>query len=331
MQNLSKKTAFTLAEIMISLFISAIIAMIFLKAIRNGTNHYMNNLLSYSAFTGLSAAAYDMAQIGCSADDLLTPTPAITPAHPYCDVPTGSQKLLPKWKHTVPDPPSAVPVTSPVTRPFRGFCDRFAREEINVTGAITCEKAAITSETGQFDDAHVNFTSTNGARFFNFGAPLNSQTAATATGFYTVYIDIDGKKRSGRMTQSASGKKDVDVIKFYIAVDASNSSVPSQVLPDPNSIAANDTDYLTASVKYLNVAGTAYTYVLTGVDYRTALCATYPAFSFTVGATTINYCAAQADYGARSQNSNCTSNTCFLELDEPGMLGVRNIFNADNK
>lgn len=317
MQNSYKKIAFTLAEIMIALFISAIIAMIFLKAIRTSTNHYTNNLLSYSALNSLATAAYDMAQSGCSADDMLTTTPATDPAHPYCLQATGQ---LPKWKYTI-SPPETMPTTTPTTRPYRGFCDRFAREEINVTGAIDCTLTA--SDTTTFRTETPNFVSTNGARFFNFGSARTGQTAMTATGYYTVYIDIDGRKRNGRLTESVSGRKDVDVIKFYISMNGET------VVPDPNSIAANDTDYLTASVKYLN--GTAYTYVLTGVDYRTAICGADPAAPQLIIS---DYCSAAHTYGIRTQNSNCTSasgHTCIFELDEPGMLGVRNIFNADNK
>lgn len=340
MQNLSKKTAFTLAEIMISLFISAIIAMIFLKAIRTGTNHYMNNLMSYSALNTLTTAAYDMAKSGCmssggTSNDLTsaatTFTPALTPAHPYCDAATG---LLPRWRHT-----DSLTVTTPANIPNRGFCDRFAREEVNALTTIHCDISA--TDTTDFRYGTPNFVTTNGMRFFNFGAPQSGQTAATATDFYTVYIDIDGIKRKGRLTESVTGvSKDVDVIKFYVAIDADNTSVPSQVLPDPNSVAVNDTEYLTASVKYLNAAGTAYVYVLTGTNYRRALCATNPTLSFVVGGTTINYCEPQTtytnDYNPRpsvapNDVTACATNTCIFELDEPGMLGVRNIFNADNK
>lgn len=325
MQNSYRKTAFTLAEIMVALFISAIIAMIFLKAIRTGTNHYMNNLMSYSALNSLTNAAYDMAQSGCSADDMLTTSPATDPAHPYCDAATG---LLPKWKYTI-SPPETMPTTTPTTRPYRGFCDRFAREEINVTGAIDCTLSATDSTT--FRTATPNFVSTSGARFFNFGSARTGQTATGSTGYYTVYIDIDGKKRSGRMTESSTGAHDVDVIKFYVAVNSDTTARPFQVVPDPDSIAANDTEYLTGSVKYLNAAGTAYTYVLTGVDYRTAMCGADPAAPQKIIS---DYCIGTHTYGARTQNTNCTTtsgHTCFFELDEPGMLGVRNIFNADNK
>lgn len=326
MKNLSKKLAFTLAEIMIAVLISAVIAVLFLKAIRTGTNHYSNNLMSYSALNSLSAAAYDMAQTGCTtaggtSNDMTAAasiTPALTPAHPYCDAATG---LLPRWNHT-----DSSTVTTPATMPNRGFCDRFAREEINVAGVIDCTQSA--NDSTNFTTATPNFTSTNGARFFNFGATLVSQTTAkTASDYYTVYIDIDGKKRSGRLTESATGKKDVDVIKFYVSMDGNT------VVPDPNSIAANDTDYLTASVKYLS--GTNYIYPLTGVNYRKALCATNPTLSFVVGGTTINYCAGQTTY-TTSYNprpadvSACGTNTCDFELDEPGILGLRNIFNTDH-
>jgi hypothetical protein len=329
MKNLSGKTAFTLAEIMIAVFISAIIAILFLKAIRTGTTHYTNNLLSYSALNSLSVAAYDMATLGCTtgaASDRTSPSPQTDPAHPYCDQDKG---LLPRWKYTDPLPS---PQTTPATIPNRGFCDRFAREEINVIGAIDCTQSA-TDSTG-FTTATPNFVSTNGARYFNFGAAKTGQTATASTDFYTVYIDIDGKKRSGRLTESAAGKKDVDVIKFYVSMDGNT------VVPDPDSIATNDTEYLTASVKYMNAAGTAYVYVLTGVNYRRAICATNPILSFVVGTTTINYCEPQTTYtnGYNPRPSTapfdvtaCATNTCIFELDEPGMLGVRNIFNVDNK
>lgn len=326
MKKIFKNKAFTLAEIMIALFISAVIAMLFLKAIRTGTNHYYNNLMSYAALNGLSTAAYDMAQIGCTStgtmNDMSTTTvsPTITPTLPYCTAPTG---VLPQWQHT------SSAVTTPAIIPNRGFCDRIAREEFNVTGTINCNIA--TDSAGPFDDSHLNFVTTNGMRFFNFGAALADQTTATAN-YYTVYIDIDGKKRSGRLTESADGKKDADVIKFYVSMDGNT------VVPDPNSIAANDTEYLTASVKYENSSGK-YIYPLTGVTYRRAFCAVNPDFKPVVGSITIDYCNGQVkytdDYNPRPTTapndvSDCDSNSCNFELDEPGLLGLRNIFNVDN-
>lgn len=315
MKNSSKKTAFTLAEIMIALFISAIIAMIFLKSIRTGINHYTNNLMAYAALNGLSTAAYDMAQLGCISSDTLAAAAydkAASPTHPYC---LSTPGLLPIWNHT--NPPS--PQSTPATIANRGFCDRFVVEEMNVTGAVDCTLAA--TDSTAFSSATPNFTTTNGMRFFNFGAlPANETTAKTATDFYTVYIDIDGPKRSGRLTPT-TGNKDVDVIKFYVSMDGNT------VVPDPNSIAANDTDYLTASVRYLD--GTKYVYPLTGVKYREAICAVNPAVPQAITAVS-DYCSAAHGYSTYAQISACASHTCEFELDEPGLLGIRNIFNIDN-
>ena len=329
MKKLYKNQAFTLAEIMVALFISAVIAMLFLKAIRTGTNHYSNNLMSYAAFNSLATAAYDMAQVGCTSTGTsndLTPAAsydkATTPTHPYCSAGTG---VLPWWNHTV-----VSTVTNPVTMPNRGFCDRIAREEFNITGSIDCTKTASNSTT--FKTATPNFVTTNGMRFFNFGGDPSTETATTT--FYTVYIDIDGQKRDGLLKESAGGKKDVDVIKFYVSIDGNT------VVPDPNSIAANDTDYLTASVKYLS--GTKYVYLLTGKTYRRSICAVTPGLQLVLnGTTTIDYCKAQTDFAddfstrpstAPNNVTDCavSGNTCELELDEPGLLGARNIFTIEN-
>lgn len=297
MLDLTKKTAFTLAEVLITLVIAGLIAWPFMQAAKRSTRHYTNSLGTYSALKNLETAAYDMAQgVGCTTADIAA-TPTTTPTHPYC---TSSTGVLPQYKHT--DPAATVP--------NRGFCDRLANEEFNTAGTVDCT-LSISSETGQFDTSHMNFQTTNGMRFFNFGAALAGQSATTT--YYTVYIDIDGPKRNGSLTESVAGAKDADVVKFLVSIDGNT------IVPDASSIAANDTDYLSASAWY--VSGGNNVYVLSGVPYRQAACAAdsnaspnpFPSVDTT-------YCNAKGSYSSYPRVSPCDTQTCYFDYSQPPMI-----------
>lgn len=289
MKNLNKKTAFTIAEILIALFVSGIIAILFIKSTISTTKHYSNSLLSYSAMDSLAVAVYDMAQVGCTT----TPTTGDV-AKGYCSA-----------------SPGFLPSKDFATAGSRSFCSRLADEEFStIAGTVNCANV-ISSETGQFDEDHMDFQTSNGMRFFGSG----SLATGNPTKFYTIYVDIDGPKRTGRLTQTAAGKRDADVIKVLISEDG------NLVLPDADGIAANDTDYLTGSVRYVDTANNKYVYVLTGVPYREAICSVDTAVPQAVDA---DYCSAAHGYSTWSQVSACNSgsgHTCEYVLDNPGILG----------
>lgn len=177
---------------------------------------------------------------------------------------------------------------------LRGLCDRLAAEEFNTVGTIDCTKT-ITGNPGTFTLANANFTTTNGMRFFNFG----STPTANA---YTVYIDIDGPKRNAILNE--------DVMKFNVYTNGT-------FLPAPNSIGANDANYLSASVKYWDSSINKYSCPLTSVSYREASCEANKAPL--IDAT---YCSStnSSPYPARPVYTNCSNGTydCKLIIHEPG-------------
>lgn len=276
-----KKIAFTIAEILMALGISAVIAVIFFKNVKTANTHYANSLGAYSAFKNLETVANDLAtNPGCSSADLAqTPTP-------YC----VTAKSLPSFGHSSSN--------------TRGFCDRLVNEEFNTTGAVNCDQTAIgaISDATDFKTATPNFVTTNGMRFFNVGA-LPTATISDAVGYYSIYVDIDGTKRNGKLNE--------DVIKFLVlAADGS-------VIPDASSIAANNIDYLSASAWYND--GTKDVYVFSSVPYRQAACAASSLsipnpFPF-IGT---DYCSTSP---SQPQASACNSHSCSFDYAKPKMLG----------
>jgi hypothetical protein len=301
MRNLNKKIAFTLVEVLIVLVIVGFIAWPFIQAAKKGTRHYTNSLLSYSALDSLTNAAYDMANNpGCTASDMA----ASGGLHPYCPGTTGSIStgVIPWYLSTAAD----------ASTPIRGFCDRLANEELNVVGTNICSAPVAVTDASNFNSITPTFTASNGMRFFFPQSSTPNPSAKTAAGIYTLYVDIDGPRRSGRYTESAAGQKDVDVIKFLISMDGNT------VVPDASGIAANDVDYLTASVSYKN--GTNDVNVLTGVPFRQAYCAVNTNPFPKVDPTTV-YCSAHGSYAAVVQNVTCATQTCTATYVKPQMLG----------
>lgn len=289
-----KKAAFSLAEIMIVLMIVAFIAWPFIQAAKKGTRHYTNSLFTYSAFDSLTNAAYDMSQIGCTVTDMGTTSP-----YPYCNGTTGvaSTGFIPWYIHTTDG-----------SNPNRGFCDRLANDEFNsIGGSINCSNSP-TITSGVLSGS-ANFITTNGMRFYFAASGTPNPSAKSATGVYTLYVDIDGSKRNSRTTESGTGRKDVDVVKFLVKMDGT-------VVPDPDSIAANDTDYLSVSVRYMG--STDYVYVMTNAPYRQAACNADPTKP---QAIVSDYCTAAHGYSVYSQAAICTTNACEIVIEKPGMMG----------
>lgn len=293
MKKSSKRKAFTLAEFSVVLLIISIIAIIITKATKATYTKQINNLLSYSAFYNLKSAVAELAYTGCSAADL-TAT--------YCTA-SGS--------------PGVLPYKDYYASLTRSLCYRLVDEELNVakfTDPAFCGSIATITNGILSSIPGSNFTTTNGMIFYDFGVAPTPISGSDY--YYTVYVDIDGPRRNSRTTESSTGKKDVDVLKFLIKTDGT-------IVPDPNSIAANDTDYLSASVRYKT--GSTYTYVLTGVTYRRAICAANT--SIASGMSTPAYCEPQTtytnDYNPRPADvSICATQTCEMVLDKPGILDI---------
>lgn len=279
MKNLiNKNSAFTLAEVLITLLIVAFIAWPFIQAAKRGTRHYANSLGTYSALKNLETAAYDMAtQKGCTSADKTAS---------YCTDTTGY-----------------IPTAGYSTATTRSFCYRLADEYFNIANfsAANCGNTP-TISSGVLSGTP-NFTTTNGMKFYGLAAP--------SSGVYTVYVDIDGPKRNSRTTESSNGKLDADIATFLVASNG-------DVIPDAGSVIANDVDYLSASVWYND--GTKDVYVLSGVPYRIAACATSTNPFSTIDST---YCSGtHGSYAAISSvTSPCNTKTCVFDYAKPQVLG----------
>lgn len=168
-----KEKAFTLAEIMIVLAITAFISIVTMKILASRSN-YIHKYMYNAALKNLRMTVGNLIADGIQ--DPSNPTPG------------ALIKRLPDHAHdgTKND----------------GFCDK-AAALINTIGNVDCTKTASTS--GPFTLANANFVTTNGMRFFNFGADPQSN-------MYTIYVDIDGARGSGTTTPG----KDQDIYTFYI-------------------------------------------------------------------------------------------------------------------
>lgn len=275
------KKAFTLPEIMLALAIISIVCLFIIREVNLARVHYLNNFFSYSAFTNTKNATTLIYNEGCTTDDI---------TNGICDAPGGTLiKILPK----LANPPSA---------PSRGFCSRFA-DQFNVLGDVDCSTAsAVDPSETEFAGLIPNFTTSNGMRFYNF----NSDPVG---GIYSVYVDIDGSQRDGKINE--------DVLKFNIKID------DGSVLPDITSIAATNREYLSASVKYYN-GGFKWIYGVTnptGVDdvynvsYLAAECAINGNYS---GDSSI--CATTQSGPAYTKICSNTANLCQIVLNKPSFF-----------
>lgn len=270
-----KIKAFTLAEVAIVVMILALIASVTIKITKSRSNHYLNSFMSYSAFTSLQSGMEELVATGCSDNDYQIMIPS--PPHPYC----ATKYSLPLNGHTTDS---------------RGLCDRLLDEEVNTVGTFDCFRT-ISSETGQFDTAHTNFTTTNGMSFLNFGS-----IASGTPLLYTVYVDIDGPRRNSVLNE--------DVVKFNIYTNG-------VVLPAPDSIAATDVEYLSASVRYWDSAANKYQSPKVSVSYREAACTANKAQS-----TDGNYCGTLGDPTYVPADAICSDgiHDCEVILNKPEFM-----------
>lgn len=169
----------------------------------------------------------------------------------------------------------------------RGLCDRLTNV-FNTVGAVNCSAATATT-TAAFIDTNLNFKLANGLKFFN----LN--TAAP----YTIYVDLNGDKGSHTLGQ--------DVVAFTVNTNG-------LILPTSGTTAATDTNYLSASVKYLDdftsPTNAVEVWVERGVSFYTATCDATGSYNGTACATTV-------------YNNNCLSSLtphriCQVIIDKPG-------------
>lgn len=262
MKNPYKKIkAFTLAEVTVVIVIIGIVAATTLGISKRKGAYYVNKYMSYAAFTALQDGVVEMLIEGCTPNDV---------ASAYCAAPMG---VIPQY----------------VNAGTRGFCNRLS-DIFNTIGASSCT-ASVTSETGQFDLAHTSFRTSNGLRFFY-------ASAVYPVANYTMYIDIDGARRNGKLND--------DVIKF-------NVTTTGTVLPSSDSKIATDTGYLTASVRYPIANSPNFQYVATGVNYLTAVCDATGAYT---GVT----CSVAVPASVTIYNNNCrsaTGNLCEVVIDKP--------------
>lgn len=251
--------AFTLAEVMLTLFIMGIVGSFVININKSRTN-YVNKFMYYSAFNNLQQGIGEIIGEGCRAEDL-----AATPS-PYC----AASKALPLIGHNADS---------------RGLCDRLS-DLYNTTGPIDCTQTGTTTP---------NFATKNDARYFNLGSNAVSNS-------YTVYIDIDGTKRTGTLG--------VDLLPFFVTT--AGVVYPYYVASDATgaSNGATLTGYLSTNVAYKNASGV-YVFVDNGVSYYTAVCeknGTY--YGSSCSAATVT-----------TYTNNCapaTGHTCEVIINKPG-------------
>lgn len=136
-----------------------------------------------------------------------------------------------------------------------GLSEKFA-SMLNLMGNITIDATTPGSPT-DFSSLTPNFTSTNGAKYYNLGAThTTSASSNPSEEIYTIYIDIDGTKGKSKLNE--------DVMKF--TVDRTGL-----VLPAVDSKGATDTKYLSASIKYKNASGV-ISWIARDIPYQQAAC-----------------------------------------------------------
>lgn len=269
MKKFQKKiVAFTLAELAVILMIIAVIATISIKLSTSKTS-YVTKFMYYSTYNNLKTVVAELIGEGC----------------PLTSTSCREAKTLPVFGYVGDG---------------SGFCEKLA-DTMNTIGTPLCNPATTTIANGttDFSAAIPNFKTTNGAIYYNFGTdPIFAEGAYPANynstpedDNYMVYVDIDGPKGKSILNQ--------DVMKFKIKRSG-------LVLPNKTSSGANDTNYLSTSIRYKN--GGATKYLKRGVSYRESEC--------TAGKITdVTFCEPFVQ-----DNVNCpvANNTCEVIINKPG-------------
>lgn len=169
----------------------------------------------------------------------------------------------------------------------RGFCERLA-EMYNIVGNPNCSQL-----TSSAPFTNPTFKTSNSMKFFMNNPDANG---------YTIYVDIDGDRRSGKANE--------DVLPFFVYFDGT-------VLPLAGSNADDNTQYLSATVRYIDSSGnkavlSSGSTVYSGVSYRKAICAAAQLDSTKLA----SYCAGYYI------NGNCQSENwqCRIIINKPGYM-----------
>lgn len=162
--SVKKEFAFTLMELMIALVIVGIVSVVTVKILASRSDYiykYMYNATLKDLKMGIGTLI----------------------AEGIPDAKGSLYKYLPDKGHTTDED---------------GFCDRLT-SLMNTLGPTDCSRTV--DSVGPFDLTTANFITTNGMRFFNFGA-------ASTDNMFTIYVDIDGAKGKSQLNS--------DVYRFWI-------------------------------------------------------------------------------------------------------------------
>lgn len=272
--NYKKNKGFTLAELMIVFAIIAVVVVISTKISKSRSN-YETSFMTYSAFMNLKHAIGEIVADG--------------------------------WKNAGGVSQTGIPdIWDSTTSPRFGFCQRLADSNVtgcancgvfNTVGTVDCTKTA--TDATDFSSAATTpmFTLTNGQRFFH--------DSTNTTSPYTIYVDINGKK--GTKTDTLNK----DVLKFIVNSDGSVFPMHTATVADQN--AADNLNYMTASVRYIDSSGNMIV-VDSRVSFYTATCdATnnYPNFAdCSVGSP--------STYDNNCDPSLTPKRTCEVVINKPG-------------
>lgn len=166
-----------------------------------------------------------------------------------------------------------------------GFCEKISNK-VNTIGTTDCNNVLRESV---FTPANANFITANGFVFFNFGVAPTPLVTTESDRYFTVNIDIDGKR--------GSSVDNEDVQEFRIYRDG-------RLLPISTSKMATDKNYLTASVKYKDGSGNT-NWLSKSVSYKEALCVSGYIDPAIVGC------------GGIAKNALCDTNTCEVVINKP--------------
>lgn len=255
------KKGFTLAEVVTALLVIAVVASVTMK-ITSERQNYINKILYYSAFINLKQMTGELITQGCPEDGNKKKLTVVSGDSGYT---------------------SGLGAVNVCTR-LLGILNVVYQGNSGCS-ASTIGSYPLTSST-YFNTnlaSYMNFSTSNGLRFFNFKAD------ADANKNFTIYVDVNGARGSGIIDQ--------DVIAFIVNNDGT-------VLPHPSSIIATDVNALSASVRYTNASNQVIA-VENKIPYKQAVCDA----NATYGGTACARSAAAAI---------CATQTCNVIINKPG-------------
>lgn len=202
-----------------------------------------------------------------------------------------------------PTPPSGGSTTIKKTLPDKGYaadgtglCNRVTNM-MNTIGTLHCSDDVQYTNGSNFATATPTFVASNGIAYYNFGRDpvLDNVNHDPAVEYFNVYVDIDG-------THRGKSQLNVDVMNFRLMRNG-------KVLPAPDSIGGNSTDYLSTSVSYETfAAGRVVNWLAKGIPYRQAAC-------ISGEVTDPTYCIYPP--GSVKDAAHCVSNVCEVVINKP--------------